>query len=150
MGWSWSAWSCGVLNVPILLLLPVTWTSHPLVWCSDPLGAEVGQEADRASHQPDPQVSPGGLSPVPHTHLSLAHLLWASLCSLGGCRHVGGVNPRKVLGWKSKHTHCDFAADEKLGTCWPSWVQAGLAFPHSVFKTAQRKMKKGTHSACWS
>lgn len=54
--------------MPILLLLPVTWTSHPLVWCSDPLGAEVGQEADRASHQPDPQVSPGGLSPVPHTH----------------------------------------------------------------------------------
>lgn len=29
-----------------------------LVWCSDPLGAKVGQEADRASHQPDPQVSP--------------------------------------------------------------------------------------------
>ena len=34
---------------------------HPLVWCSDPLGAKVGQEADRASHQPDPQV---GLGPV--------------------------------------------------------------------------------------
>lgn len=32
---------------------------RPLVWCSDPLGAKVGQEADRASHQPDPQVGLG-------------------------------------------------------------------------------------------
>lgn len=57
-GGAWPLW-CGDADAPSRpCCLWLTGLSF-LVWRSDPLGAKVGQEADRASHQPDSQVSLG-------------------------------------------------------------------------------------------
>lgn len=139
----------------LLFPLSVTWASCSLVWCSDPLGAKVGEEADRASHQPDSQVSLRALSaPVPpytrmhartHTYPSLVHPPRAGLCSLGGCLCVGGLSPRKV-SWDREANTCIVTLLQMrscaLAPAGPPGTQAGLAFPHSVFETAQTKQKE--------
>lgn len=102
VSWKCSLW-CGDADAPSRpCCLWLTGLSS-LVWRSDPLGAKVGQEADRASHQPDSQVS-----------LGQAFAPWGS--------------PGNVLD-QDANAQCECCRRAVPGTRPPSWDVAGLLSP---------------------